>query len=269
MNPRMTVTVPIELRQRMRKLSRNWSQVARDAFLRELNPRHVTTGPANPPEWGSRLPADRVCVFDIETVPDAAALDDPEFERIARSKITPPSNYKNPEKIAEYVSEKWQERRAKAALDPLVGRIVAIGHASAAGGDVACEVELDDERSVIERFLDALDRGRFRALAGFNIRDFDVPFVSIRAALHGIEMPHWWPRPTRDWKRIVELRDALSSHPLQVWLARFGLPLKTSSGDQVEHMTADEVAAYCANDVEQERALVRRFASILEPRIQL
>lgn len=85
------------------------------------------------------------------------------------------------------------EHRAKeigrAALSPLTGRILTIGYANAAGdwGLSESENEVDLLAEFWAKYLDC--QSERRAMVGFNIANFDVPFIVRRSWLHGLAVP--------------------------------------------------------------------------------
>lgn len=124
-----------------------------------------------------------VLAFDIETVPDVASgrvlyelegLDD-----------------------ADVIRAMLQVRRQKTGRDflPLhLHRVVAISVVLEAGGDIRVWSlgEPDaGEAELIERFYDGLDRYE-PTLVSWNGCGFDLPVLSYRALLHGINASQYW-----------------------------------------------------------------------------
>jgi hypothetical protein len=163
-----------------------------------------------------------IVIFDVETGP----LADGEL-----SALLPPfdpaevktGNLKDPAKIAEKIAEAAANHRRdffeRAALDPLTGRVVAIGlqvYQSVPGGDAfdgdATTVILGaaDEAALLTSFWAAVrgDHGRLNPLIGFNICLFDLPFLMRRSWKHGVKVP-FGIRRGRYWgDQVVDLRDA-------------------------------------------------------------
>ena len=205
----------------------------------------------------------RVLVFDIETKRDERYVT-PERLQAIRDEITAPANYKDPQKIGAYIGEEFQKQLAKLNCRPMTGRIVGIGCAFLDGGPGGTDVwgmASDDEAELIDAFygqVEATTKGRDVILTGYNVRRFDIPYLAIRAAVHGLGV-RWWPR-ARDYRLVCDpLDDLLQEGKLEAWLDRFGLPAKTADGSEVENMTLGQIAEYVRNDVFVERELVRRL----------
>ena len=124
--------------------------------------------------------------LDIETAPLPAE----EIEAFA-PEFAAPSNYKDAEKIAANIAEQklaWLER---AALSPLTGRVLAIGLMEDGGDEVTIH-HGEDEAALLEALLE--DAGDFTdgPLVGWNVKGFDLPFLSRRLWRHGMRPPKWW-----------------------------------------------------------------------------
>lgn len=151
-------------------------------------------------------------VFDVETGPLA------ESELLA---LLPPfdpaevktGNLKDPAKIAEKIAEAEANHRRdffdKAALDPLTGRVIAIGMLDLET-DHFFIIGHDDEARTLREFWEAArgDMGRINPLIGFNICNFDLPFLIRRSWKHRVAVP-FGIRRGRYWgDQVVDLRDA-------------------------------------------------------------
>jgi len=161
-------------------------------------------------------------VFDIETGPL------PESELAA---VMPPfdpaevktGNLKDPEKVAAKIAEAEVNHQRdffdKAALDPLTGRVVAIGVMvfDADGGDGPdfskagrfFIIGHDDEARTLREFWDGThgEMGRMNPMIGFNIFGFDLPFLFRRSWKHRVPIP-FGLRRGRYWSdQLVDLRD--------------------------------------------------------------
>lgn len=123
-----------------------------------------------------------IYAFDIETGP----ADDETLGRIM-PKFDPPSNYKDPEKIAENIAGQQLAWRNKAALSAISGVIIAIGWQDDKGQNTIWSGE--DEANTIHRFFcDYLASGQ-PDWVGHNIFGFDVPYLVRRSWVHGIRIP--------------------------------------------------------------------------------
>ena len=216
--------------------------------------------------------ASRGFVFDVET----GAGDrwgDPEWCANFRSRLRPRGNLRDELKIAADIDEKFEAARSKAALSPLFGRVRAIGAAELVGGAPRVRIfanDREDERAILLAFFewvrDLATDPRDVLVGGFNIRRFDVPFVSVRAAMLGIAPPRAWPHP-KDWRRILDPMDLdLSGESaLRHWLDSFGIPQKLETGehDNPSTMPLAELLPYLDRDVSSEHALVMNLLPYL------
>lgn len=216
----------------------------------------------------------RGIVIDIETAPDATFLDDEQVKQMLYEDwCKAPKNYTDDLKIAAARTEKWAEIRNGAALSPLLGRIRCIGVAEFADIDTGVfATEDEDERKTLKQFFAWLPERAEAVVTGFAIRSFDVPFISVRAALHSLEPPHWWPH-ANDYRVLADvgadfLWPRYSAHSslrgkLSHWLARFGLEGKSGDGADAPDMPLPELIEYCRRDVIVERELARRCAAFI------
>ena len=144
--------------------------------------------------------------FDIETIanPENLAL-------APEPVIEAPANYKDPVKIAEYITEKTAAAKAelvnRAALDPDYGKVLSIGYAlgpdlpisTTLVGDSIC-VEWDEktgeevafreitEADVLKEFWGVFARCN-GCCVGFNVLSFDLPYLMARSMFLGVKVP--------------------------------------------------------------------------------
>lgn len=162
-------------------------------------------------------------VFDIETGPLARETVIANSKPFDRSTVEKPGvfnqsdvkigNLKDPAKICEKIEaaraahaaavEQYAERLAaaerkyideiveKAALSALTGMVLAIGYKSDKSAVFDCVTEDRTERMVLADFWArySILRESDRNLAGFNIREFDVPFIAQRSLILGVTVP--------------------------------------------------------------------------------
>jgi hypothetical protein len=145
----------------------------------------------------------RLIAFDIETGPLARDFLEsllPEFDP-SEVKL---GNAKDPALVAAKIEAAREKHQAdfleKAALDPLTGRVLAIGLLSFGPNEdkATSEVALDDaacddnERELLEDFwsvfLRSLD-GERTFFVGHNSTDFDLPFLVTRSRILGVRVP--------------------------------------------------------------------------------
>ncbi len=215
-----------------------------------------------------------VLVFDIETVPDTAALR-------GIHDLDPAMSDRDVAELA------FQRRRVQSGHDFLpvhVHRIVALSLALRDADQFKVWTlgrDGEDERSLVQRFFDGL--GRFTPqLVSWNGGGFDLPVLHYRALAHGVSAPRYWDQgeDDRDFKwnnylsryhtRHLDLMDLLALYqprnnvPLDQAARLLGLPGKLGmAGSQVwtawcEGRTA-EVCDYCETDVVNTYLIWLRF----------
>ena len=202
-------------------------------------------------------------VFDIETAPDPNIWDDLEFVSQIKSGLSAPSNYKDEAKIAAYIEAAFDREKDKASLSWCHGKIRAIGWTMLGSDGEPQAAASEDELEVLDEFSSALFAFDDAPLVGgYNIRAFDVPYVTMRCAVHQVELPTWWPG-IRDWQRIVDPVDIFGRNTgrMSDYLRALSLPGKSADGSEAPGMSLDELSAYVAQDVRCEDALIMRLSS--------
>lgn len=160
--------------------------------------------------------------LDIATMPiDGVSvyLDEP----------TAPANYKDPEKIAAYIAEAKASAESKAALDPDLGRIAAIGY-QVPGEEtqvILCATEAEERNALLYlagTFLD-LTSVSYRHLVGYNSLKFDWPFLLRRAAYLDVPLSFSLDRyktPHVDLAEKLTHRGLLPMRSLGFYVRRLG-----------------------------------------------
>ena len=108
-------------------------------------------------------------IFDIETIPD---------------------------RLTEY-NQAFPKSKKKAGIHAIISRVVAIGYDL--GG--YRKVIMGEEEEILGEFADLLNEHRTATLVGFNIKNFDIPLIRLRAAKYGIKLY----LPDRRSQRICDL----------------------------------------------------------------
>ena len=223
-------------------------------------------------------------VFDIETGPL------PESELAA---VMPPfdpaevktGNLKDPEKVAAKIAEAEVNHRRdffdKAALDPLTGRVVAIGvmlfdsrgeegPMFAKGGQFYI-IGHDDEARMLREFWAAMrgEMGRMNPMIGFNIFGFDLPFLFRRSWKHRVVVPfgmrrgRYWSDQLVDLRDVWQLGDRQARGSLESVARHLGVGAKNGDGKAFAELWRSDrkqAEAYLRNDVE----LTAKVAHALE-----
>ena len=197
--------------------------------------------------------------FDIETGPlgaDELKERQPVFE--------PRKGLKDPVKVAADVEAKRASWHEKATLNAFTSKVWAIGYSQ--GGTVEVDHHGVDpapelEGQMIEGFFGRLDCDK--AMCGFNIYGFDIPFMLRRAYALGVKVPSSL-RQRKYWQdRFVDLMDCwvLGTYRSEVqnrislgnFAKHLGLNGKTGHGSQFWSTYSTDVPAalaYVERDVE-------------------
>jgi predicted PolB exonuclease-like 3'-5' exonuclease len=213
--------------------------------------------------------------IDIETLPDL----DAEVLAIMRDKVEAPANYRDPAKILAYKAEQQEKLVDRAALSPLLGRIVAIGWAwcdelEAGGVSVDTAPTPQDERPLLRRFADMLleevTEDESFLWVTFNGRGFDLPFLAVRCAHHGVALPHRLPIGEQKYRRHRDIYEDCLKHfggGLSAWGQRIAGKAAIGEGKDVGAMVAegrwDDLVQHCSRDVEILVELYSRFSEVM------
>lgn len=182
-------------------------------------------------------------VIDIETGPDPKLLADESYGLEVLEEMHAPSNYKDPLKIAAWQSAALLRHREKMALSPATGVVRCVGLMFEDGTQLLhCGGELDTLRQTLNGLA-----GEMLALVGFNLREFDLPFLHTRCAIHGLPA-HELPA-LRDHARVIDLRDCLIEGNLGVWMRAFGLGKRDVTGKAIANLSDGELAEHCRQDL--------------------
>lgn len=215
----------------------------------------------------------KTLIFDIETGPL------PEPELLAMMPPFDPAevrvgNIKDPDKIAAKLRECEAAYKAdfleRAALDPLTGRVLAIGYHEAGLNEVKVIFNDANEAALLRDWWQVVrgDMGRVHQLIGFNCHLFDLPFLIRRSWKHRVAVPvgirhgRYWSDEMVDLRTEWQLGDRQARGSLDSIAKHLGLGGKSGDGKQFAEMwKADRDAAmkYLANDLE----LTARIAEVL------
>lgn len=188
--------------------------------------------------------------------------------------------------LAKSLGADWTDADVKkASLSPRLGRVLCIGYATRArafGDEVRVGVDYatseGDEGEVLRALTGRLHK---LALAGgavvtWNGKGFDIPFLALRCAAHGIAhsfgplLKRWQDREHIDVKHVAlcgETRRA--GEGLDEWAAAFGLPPKPEGLDGSQVYAAylsgahDRIRQYVQHDASTTLALHDRIAPVM------
>lgn len=227
--------------------------------------------------------------LDIETVPNCTGRALANFTAEAaeaKAGVSAPSNYKDPAKIAEYITAKQaeidaeiHERVLKTSFDGGLGHICVIGVAvddePARAFFVDSKEPHKHEANILSAFFDFLKAGyqpnsqtRPRFI-GHNITEFDLRFIFQRAVVLGIRPPAFIPFTAKPWDDTVyDTMTAWAGFKGRVKLDELAkaLGLEGKQGmtgadvwPAVSAGNIKRVAEYCCDDVRMTRDVYRRL----------
>lgn len=211
-------------------------------------------------------------VADIETGPVAGAG---EFtEEITKA----PATYKDPEKIAAYLDKANSEQLSKAALDPDLCRVVAIGFWCNDGKGIRTATADSEtaEKAMLEAFWGTV-RASFglRTIVGHNVLDFDLPVLQRRSLYLGVNFPkisldRYRHPNVVDTQQELSYNGKLRYRSLGFYCKRFGIKVEDPvTGSQIGTLLAmkdwDAIRGHVRADIEKTLALARRLGIIDTP----
>ncbi len=211
--------------------------------------------------------------FDIETIPNQ----DPGAIERAMAEIKPPSRITKPESIEKWLAENREEAAreavAKTSFDGGYGHVCTIAWAH--DDDEIKSVHASDvsqEGDALAAFFGDLPEYHSTTIVGHNILGFDIPFLTKRAIVLGARLPRAtaWPRDPKPWDKschdtMIMWAGGRGTISMDKLCAIFGLEGKGDGmhGSEVAQAWLDgrhdEIEDYCRHDVEQTRAVHKRF----------
>jgi hypothetical protein len=202
-------------------------------------------------------------VFDIETGPlpegELAALLPPFDPAEVKT-----GNIKDPDKVAAKIAEAESAHRRdfldRAALDPLTGRVLAIGMLYLDSREFIVLGD-DNEAKIMREFwmLASGDVGRINQMVGFNSHLFDLPFLIRRSWKHRVPVPfgirrgRYWGEEMVDLRDYWQLGDRQARGSLDAIAKYLGVGGKNGDGKafaQLWQSDRAQAVAYLRNDVE-------------------
>lgn len=171
----------------------------------------------------------------------------------------------------------WSDATSKAALSAITGQVVAIGYRSHKGSAFDCVTEERREADILRAFWQRYEsmRQADRHLVGFNIREFDIPYIAQRSIILGLRVPptllvqNKWLDPM-----FIDLRDrwAFCGRPagtLDQICKACGLGGKPDGVTgamfatlYADPATRDQAMAYLENDLDMTHRLADRLIGV-------
>jgi len=197
--------------------------------------------------------------LDIETEPNPEAL-----QYLPEPK--PPKNYKDPDKIAAYIENKRGEQIKKAALDPDFGMITAAA-VNAFSKTVGWLVnERRSEKDLLKSLWASINYCD-GCICGYNVIDFDLPYIIRRSFALGIKptktinLKRYQTQPVLDLMQLLANWNREKYKSLKFICRRYGIanPLPEMDGSQYAEMEPEIKLAYVKNDVDMTVDLYQRM----------
>lgn len=203
-------------------------------------------------------------VLDIETVGQRVE-DIPEraleylYRSLARDRPEP-----------EELEARKAELIERFGLDPTTGRVIVIGLVESESG-VEKTFHDSSEKKLLSEFWRWLAAERPSVVVTFNGKRFDVPFLNIRSAVHGLEprvvipMDRYSTSPHFDVREVLEGNERHRRGSLDYFCAIFGIdsPKAELDGSRVAEAYVEgrieEIVRYCLADCHATAALYRRL----------
>ncbi len=191
-------------------------------------------------------------IFDIETGPGA-----PEVIEANMPAFEAPGSYKNPEAIAKYVGEKQAEFRGRAALDPIIGKVLAIGIRD--NGETEIDMRADEAGLLRAFWARIAPTGAIvENIIGFNSNRFDIPYLVRRSWLHRVQVPRtvmsgrYLNNRFIDLMQIWQVGDYQATVSLDRLAKYLGVGAKNGSGacfHEILETDREAARAYLENDL--------------------
>jgi predicted PolB exonuclease-like 3'-5' exonuclease len=204
--------------------------------------------------------------IDIETVKNSNA--EKYIEQFNRYEA--PSNYKDKEKIEQYILNAKAKDLEQAGLHWWTGKIICIGCY-----DMLSNTEWffygDDEQKILVDFFTLLETNSYTNIIGKSSSDFDIPFIIGRTLRHNIGLPTILRRTNLDDVNKMFSFSKTSSQISSLANYAWGLEIegKLGHGSQVQTMYNlamlgdnkqwQDIANYCKRDVMIVVEMVNRY----------
>ena len=206
-------------------------------------------------------------IFDVESKPKAELLD------VFMESVSAPKNFKDEEKIKEYIEGKKADARKAMATDSDYCEVVCI---------CIKEEDRDPVTMSLEQFALWLEKtedvggaqvsNKYKTFVGFNSRVFDIPVI-IKAGLRAkLKMPYKELFSMLDkykGQRHIDLMEKISmawgsNKSLDTYLKIYLGEHKDTQGDEFfKNATDEELRAHCVADVLLTEKLYKFFEEIL------
>ncbi len=206
----------------------------------------------------------KLACIDVETEAN------PEAESIFQPTFKPNGTLKDPEKIKADLAQKRLDWIGDGALYAERGRILAIGY----NIDGCFYCYDDDEKSLLEGFISTIRHNVFEGytICGFNILDFDLPYIRKRCLILGIPFPFYdrsnrwnpWTFPVFDAMKDWTCGKYNEYVSLDTVARALGVGQKTGNGKDFAKLFREDkekAIEYLSNDLELSYKFCERMLS--------
>ncbi len=173
----------------------------------------------------------------------------------------------------EDLERRREDMISRFGLDPTTGRVIVIGLL-----DVETRAETafsdDSEKELLTKFWDWLAANEYEPYVTFNGKRFDIPFLNVRSAIHGLAPSKVIPadplttRPHFDVREVFEGNERRRRGNLDYFTAIFDIPSPKSKMDGAKVNDAyaegrlDDIVQYCLEDCRATAAIYERLAPL-------
>lgn len=215
-------------------------------------------------------------VIDIETIPSQEKW----VQDYVRENLSPPANYKDPEKIEKWKEENLEKQLDKCGLDGAFNHIVCIGYAI--NDEPAKVLHIENhkhEAAMIDNFFQITGKlTGVPTVIGHNVKGFDMLIIKQRAMIHQVPLcttlPFYAKRyDDNPFDTMLRWNDNKPNDfvKLDKLCRAFGLPSKDGiDGSMVYSLwkakNFRDLVEYCRDDVEITRNLGRRMRGLPLPK---
>lgn len=165
----------------------------------------------------------------------------------------------------------FPKSKKRPGLHAIISQVVCIGLHDGIEPSCIGVDEFDTEQAMLEWFSGILREHKNDPLVGFNIKNFDLPLLQLRAAKYGIKLEI----PDRHSKRIIDIYEALGgkwatdisacSLSELAWFL-YGQPKQSSGADVAEMWAKGDIAGireHCLEDIMQTSKIYQDFQGVL------
>lgn len=171
----------------------------------------------------------------------------------------------------EELDRRYEELVSRFGLDPTTGRIVVVGIVDA-DSEAEHVFAASSEPELLTQFWSFIAETSPERIVTFNGKRFDVPYLNVRSAIHGLTPPATLDAEPGsrhshfDVREVLESGDRRRRGGLDYFCAVFGIPspkIEMAGADVAaahEQGRLDDIIRYCLADCRATLALYQRLA---------